>query len=480
MTPAAGRGAAPDLAPRDGAPRDGPQRSPGPLDVAQRVVEKARAAAGGAPGRFQCDAVAVASRDSSVTVRLQQVETVQEAASRAVGLRVIVDGRQAVVSSADISDDALDQIVADALELAAISEPDAHAGLPDPADQTTARGELQLYDEAIEGIAGQERIDRALACEQAALDADPRINNSGGASFSTRVAEVALADSNGFAGSYLGTSASLGVEVMAAEADGRLRNDHWFSVERQLHRLDDADAVGREAAARALRQIGARKAATTVAPVVWEPRMAAGFLRSIANAADGEALYRRSTFLAGREGDAVASPLVTVDDDPRLPARLGSRPFDGEGIATRRNVLLRDGVFQTFLFDTYNARRLGRASTGSAVRDVGGLPGVGTGNLIMHPGDQTPEQIIGGVDDGLYLTSLMGFGINMTTGDFSRGAAGLWIRDGELAEAVSEINVSGNLLDMLASIDAVGADLQWFGSAAAPTLRMSRLTVSGS
>ncbi|MCY3918330.1 MAG: TldD/PmbA family protein [Chloroflexi bacterium] len=467
---AAGRGAAPEAA----------TPAVAPLEVARRVVEKARTAAGGHAGRFECDAMVVASRDSSVTVRLQKLETVKDAASRAVGLRVIVDGRQAVVSSADVSDEALDQIVADALGLAAISEPDEHAGLPDPADQATARDELQLYDEAVDAMEARERIDRALACEQAALDADRRIENSGGGSCSTRVAEVALADSNGFAGSYLGTSASLGVEVMAAEPDGRLRNDYWFSAERQLHRLEDAAVVGREAAARALRQLGARKAGTTTAPVVWEPRMAAGLLRTIANAADGEALYRRSTFLAGREGDAVASPLVSVGDDPRLPGRLGSRPFDGEGIATRRNVLFEDGVFQTFLCDTYNARRLGRVSTGSAVRDVGSLPGVGAGNLVMQAGDHSPEQIIAEVEDGLYLTSLMGFGINLTTGDFSRGAAGLWIRDGRLAEPVSEINVSGNLTEMLASIDAVGTDVQWFGSAAAPTLRMSKLTVSGS
>ncbi|PZC47599.1 MAG: PmbA protein, partial [Chloroflexi bacterium] len=245
------------------------------------------------------------------------------------------------------------------------------------------------------------------------------------------------------------------------------------------HRLQDGAAVGREAAARALRQLGAKKVETTEVPVVWEPRIAAGFLGTVAGAADGEALYRRSTFLAGHEGDTVASPLVTIVDDARLPGRLGSRPFDGEGIATRRNTLLQDGVFQTFLFDTYNARRLGRTSTGSAVRDVGSLPGIGTGNLILQPGGRTPEEIIGGVKNGLYITSLMGFGVNLTTGDFSRGAAGLWIRDGQLAEPVSEINVSGNLLDMLASIDAVGLDLQWFGSTAAPTLRMSKLTVSG-
>jgi PmbA protein len=446
-----------------------------PLDLAQRVVEKARAA-----GATQADAVAVASTDSSVTVRLQDVETVQEASSRAVGLRVIVDGCQAVVSSADISDAALNEIVRDALELAAIAEPDEHAGLPDSADQARPPGDsLQLYDEAIEAVSGQDRIDRALACEQSALDADTRISNSGGSSFSTRLAQFALADSNGFAGSYIGTSASLGVEVMAAEDDGRLRNDYWFTAERHLHRLEDAEEVGRAAAARALRQLGARRAKTQTVPVVWEPRMAVSLLGVIGGAADGEALYRHSTFLAGREGEAIASPLLSVVDDPLLPARLGSRPFDGEGIASRRNVLIQDGVFQAFLFDTYNARRLGRASTASAVRDIGSLPGVGTGNLVLQPGETTPDDIVAGVSDGLYLTTLMGFGINMTTGDFSRGAAGIWIRDGQLAEPVTEINVSGNLLKMLASIDAVGSDLQWFGGAAAPTLRMSELTVSG-
>ncbi len=454
---------------------------PRPLDLAARVVEKARAAGGGRDASFQCDAVAVASTDSSVTVRLQEVEAIEEAASRSVGLRVILGGRQAVVSSADISDEALDQIVAQALDLAVIAEPDPHAGLPDPAHQATpaSTGGLQLFDEAIETVDVRQRIDRALACEQAALDADSRIRNSGGSSCSTRVAEVSLADSNGFRGSYVGTTASLGVEVMAAEEDGRLRNDYWFSAERQLHRLDDPAAVGREAAARALRQLGAGKAATQQAPVVWEPRQAVALLGAIAGAADGEALYRRATFLADREGQAVASPLLTVVDDPLLPGRLGSRPFDGEGIAARRNVLVEGGVFRTFLFDTYNARRLGRRSTASAVRDVGGLPGIGAGNLLLEPGATSPEAIIAGVENGLYLTTLMGFGVNVTTGDFSRGAAGLWIRDGQLAEPVSEINVSGNLLDMLAAINAVGDDLQWFGGSAAPTLRMSQLTISG-
>ena len=207
--------------------------------------------------------------------------------------------------------------------------------------------------------------------------------------------------------------------------------------------------------------------------------MAAGLAGIVAGAASGEALYRKATFLADRQGSEVASPLLTIVDDATLSNRLGSRPFDGEGVATRRNSLIDQGIFQGFLFDSYNARRLDATSTGSAWRSVGGLPQIGSGNLSIEPGGVSPEAIIAEVEDGLYLTTLMGFGINYTTGDFSRGAAGIWIRNGELAEPVQEINVSGNLLEMFGRIDAVGNDAQWFGATSAPTLRISRMTVSG-
>ncbi|MCZ6545380.1 MAG: TldD/PmbA family protein [Chloroflexi bacterium] len=445
-----------------------------PLAIAQRLVEKARAA-----GADEADAMAIRSTDSEATVRLQEVEKVIEASSRGVGLRVIVGGRQALVSTSDLGETALDESVANAMALAELAEPDEHAGLPDPADQMRTAAELQLYDESIEAISGKERIARAMACEQAALAVDDRITNSDGATFATRLAEVALADSNGFAGSYVGSSVSLAVEVMAEEEDGRLKNDYWQTSERQLHRLADAESVGREAAARALRQLGASKRATTRVPVVWEPRLAAGFAGVVARACSGEAFFRRSTFLAELQGEAVASSLVTIVDDPTLSGRLGSRPFDGEGIGSRRNVLFQEGVFEGFLFDTYNARRTGKSSTGSATRSVTSLPQVGNGNLTLEAGERDPASIVGEVEDGLYLTTLMGFGINFTTGDFSRGAAGLWIRNGELAEPVTEINVSGNMREMLSSIDAVGSDVEWFGGAAAPTIRMSELTVSG-
>ncbi len=452
----------------------GPTLSTEPLELAGRILAMAEAA-----GADQADSVAVSSTNASTTVRLQKLEKVSESTARSVGLRVILGGRQATVSTSDVSDAALEEAVRTAMELARISEPDPYAGLADPTTQARSTPQLSLYDEQIPDVDGNHRLSQALTCEQSALDADGRIVNSGGATFSTSVSSFALADTNGFAGAYADTSASMWVEVMAEEDDGQLRNAGWSTSERALHRLDDAADVGREAAARALRQLGATKASTCEVPVVWEPRMAAGLAGIVSGAASGEALYRRATFLAEREQEEIASPLLTIVDDGTLSGRLGSRPFDGEGVVTRRNALIESGAFQGFLFDSYNARRLDAASTGSAWRSVGGLPQIGSGNLSLEAGQSAPEHIVAEVEDGLYLTTLMGFGVNYTTGDFSRGAAGIWIRNGELAEPVQEINVSGNLLDMLARIDAVGSDAQWFGSTSAPTLRMSRMTVSG-
>jgi len=445
-----------------------------PLELAARLLELAQAA-----GADEADAVAVSSTNASTSVRKQQVEKVSESTARSVGLRVILDGRQATVSTSDIGDSALAETVETALELARVSEPDPFAGLADPKDQARHVPQLALFDEQIPEVDGEHRLGQALTCEQAALDADSRIVNSGGATFSTSFSSFALVDTNGFAGAYADTSASMWVEVMAEEEDGQLRNAGWSTSERSLHRLDNPEDVGREAAARALRQLGASKASTCEVPVVWEPRMAAGLAGIVAGAASGEALYRKATFLADQQETEVASPLLTIVDDATLTNRLGSRPFDGEGVVTRRNALVNRGMFQGFLFDSYNARRLDAASTGSAWRSVGGLPQIGSGNLTIEAGETSPEEIMGEVDDGLYLTTLMGFGINYTTGDFSRGAAGIWIRNGELAEPVQEINVSGNLLEMFQRIDAVGNDAQWFGATSAPTLRMSRMTVSG-
>jgi PmbA protein len=320
--------------------------------------------------------------------------------------------------------------------------------------------------------------DIVLRAEQAAFDFDKRITNSEGAEFSSERGMLALANSLGFGGSYPFTAASFSVQVMADDADGKKRNDYWFTAERIFHRLTDPEEVGRRAAARAVRKLGAKKMPTREVPVVWDPTMTASLAGTIANAASGESLFKRSTFLADSAGQVVAAPLVNIVSDATLPGRLGSRPFDGEGVRARRNVLVERGRFNGFLFDSYYGRRTGHRTTGSASR-TGDAITIGGGNLLFDAGETPPDAIIAGVEDGLYLTDLMGFGVNQTTGDFSRGAAGMWIENGAISYPVTEVNVSGNLKQMLLDIDAVGNELQWLAGTAAPMIRMSRLTVSG-
>jgi PmbA protein len=339
-------------------------------------------------------------------------------------------------------------------------------------------GALMLYDERIESLTVEEMKDIVLRAEQAAFDADKRVTNSDGAEFGAERGMVVLANSLGFCGSFPYTAASFSVSVLADEPSGKKHNDYWYSANSMFHRLAAPEDVGRRAAARVVRKIGARKVGTREVPVVWEPTMTGALMGVVAGAASGEALFKRSTFLTDFEGQPIAAPLVSITDDATLPGQLGSRPFDGEGVRKRRNVLVEGGVFKQFLFDSYYARRTGRRTTGSASR-MGDQIGVGTGNLIWEPGTSDPAAMVAAIQDGLYLTDLMGFGVNQTTGDFSRGAAGLWIESGAIAYAVAEVNVSGNLKDMLKNVDAVGNDLEWRAGTASPTIRMSRLTVSG-
>ncbi|GIW13329.1 MAG: modulator protein [Tepidiforma sp.] len=446
------------------------------LELARRAVQLARRA-----GAHQCDAIVVTGSESTVTVRLGEIEKLIEAGSIGLGLRVIQHGRTAICATSDLAPAALERFAEETVELAGISAPDEFAGLPDPSlyGRPGDAAPLGLYDERIEALTADEKISLARACEAAALAADPRITNTDGATLSTRVGEVALANSLGFEGSYPATSISLAAEAIADDAEGKKRPGYWFSAERSLSRLGDPEEVGRIAARRAVDQLGARKPATTRVPVVFEPMMAVSLLAHLAACATGDALYRGATFLAGREGQPLASPLVTIVDDPLLPGRFGTRPFDGEGVATRRNILVESGTFRGFLFDCYTARRLGRASTGSAVRGLESAPAPSSSNLVLQPGALAPAALLRDTPRGLYVTALMGAGFNPATGDYSRGAAGFWIEDGQLAYPVTEVNISGNLADMLAGIDAVADDLAWFGAAAAPTIRIREMTVSG-
>jgi len=444
------------------------------------VIEIARELVSGAlaTGARAADAVVAASDGLAVGVRLGEVEKLKRARQRRAGLRVFVGDASAIASTADLSRDGLAELAREAVALARLTAPDPHAGLPDPADLAREMPDLDLHDAAVERVEPEQAIGWAREAEAAALAAGSEITNSEGAEFGTDAGEVAYASSLGFAGAYAGSHATLAV-VPVATRDGLMQRDHWYTTHRKLAALDPAVDVGREAARRTLRRLGARRPPTCECPVVFDPETAASLLRHLAGALSGSALYRRLSFLVDRLGEQIASPVVTVIDDPLRPAGPASRPFDAEGVRQARRVVVERGILRTYLLDSYSARRLGLRTTGHAARGVGDAPGAAATNFALEPGTQTPEEIIASVRSGLYVTDLIGFGVNPVTGDYSRGAAGVWIENGELAYPVEELTIAGKLGDMLRDIEIVGNDLVRRNAIASPTIKLGRMTVAG-
>jgi PmbA protein len=383
----------------------------------------------------------------------------------------------AAASTSDLSRESVARLVDEAVSLARVTSPDELGGLPEAAELARQIPDLDLSDPGGHDLAPEEKIELARRAEAAALEADPRITNSEGGEWSDRRARYAYATSHGFAGEYATSSFSLAVSPVAA-ANGEMQRDAWYHISRKRARLEAPEEIGRTAARRALRRLGARRVKTAEVPVVFDPDMAATLVRHIAGAASGPALYRRASFLVGKRGEHIAAPSVTIVDDGLRPGALGSRPFDGEGLPTRRTVLVGEGVLESYLLDSYSARKLGRASTHHAVRDGAGV-GVGTTNLMLLPGPASPEDLVASVTEGLYVTELIGFGINSVTGDYSRGAVGIWIENGRLAYPVEEVTVAGNLLQMFAAIDGVGNDLVLRDRTASPTVKVARMVVAG-
>jgi PmbA protein len=392
---------------------------------------------------------------------------------------VIKDQHVALTATSDLSPHGLRLCVEDALELAALSEADPFAGPADPS--LLHRGDLidlDLYDPAVEGLDTRQALDRALEAEAAALAFDPNLKLSEGATFARTTSESALVLSGGFSGYVQGSYASLVVSPVAQDTEGKRHRGHYWTAFRHLSELDSGTEVGREAARRTLAKLGSRKVPTGTLPVIFDPDVARSILGAFAGCIVGGALWRKSSYLLEREGELVASPLVSILDDPLIRRAPGSRPYDGEGISSRRNIVVKDGVLKTFLLDSYSARKLGRASTASAARG-GASVSASTTNFILEAGTETPESIVKKTERGLYVTEMLGFGFNAVTGDFSRGAAGFWIEKGERTFPVSEITISSNLDAMLKNIDAVGNDLVLKTSTAAPTFRVREMTVAG-
>lgn len=442
-------------------------------ELAAHVLARARA--GGADA---ADTLIAQGTDFSVTVRLGEVETLEQAGSKALGLRVFVGQRTALSYTSDFSTSALQALVDDTVAMARVTGEDAAAGLPDqwsPAEDV----ELGQFDPSPETLTTEERIEWARRAEKAAMAFSPEIDNSSGASFSAGDDTVVLANSLGFLGSYRSSSVS-GSVVPVAQRDGQMQRDYWYTSGRGLGDLITPEEVGRIAGERTVRRLGARQVATCEAPIVFDPETAAELMGHLFRAASGYSVFRNATFLKDRLGDAVASPLLTLVDEGRRPRGLGSRPFDGEGLPTRRNVPVERGVLKAFLCDSYAARKIGGAPTGVARRGVGGAPSVGASNLYFEAGDRSPEDIVGEVERGLLVTDLIGFGVDLVSGDFSQGAAGHWIEKGRLVHPVHEVTIAGNLKQMLMDVDAVGSDLVFRGSSASPTLRIRKMTISGS
>lgn len=440
-------------------------------NLAVELLKKAKS-----KGATAGDVVIVEGDSFDVQVRLKSVDKLSNAHEKRLGLRLFFGQRTAVCSTSDFSGESLDRVVEDTCHLARSTAEDPHAGLPDPSPLVSP--DLGLYDESLRGWKMEDKIRLAVQAETAALDYDARITNSEGANLSHADRRVVYANTHGVVGSYPVGSVSFSVSPIAT-ADGLMQRDYWYSAKRRMKELASPEAVGRTAAQRALRRLGGRKISTCEVPVIFDPETAAELVGSIAACVSGYAVYKGASFLAGQLGRSVAASSVTVLDDGRIPSALGSRPFDGEGLATRKTTVIRNGILESYLLDTYSARKLALRSTGNAVRSVGDVPSVSHTNFHLVPGSHYPEEIIRSVKRGLYVVEMIGFGVNHVTGDYSRGAVGLWIENGELTYPVEEITIAGNLKEILMNIEMIGNDLEFRGTVASPTVKLSRMTVAG-
>jgi len=452
------------------------ERIDGLVELAGDVVDRARN-----EGADVAEATAREGSHLSTKVRLHEPELVEEAGSRSVGLRVMIGQQVAVSYTSDLTPAGVERLVEDAVELARLSQPDPFAGPPDPAllSKPADRPDLDLYDPEMGSLDAGEALRRAKEGEQAAFDYDERIVNSEGSTFTRAAGAVALVTSGGLRGGYQGSYASLVVRPVVDDEDGKKRSGFHWSAKRHLPEIASPEEVGEEAARRTLRKIGARKIETQEVPVVFDPDTARSILDLFAGCVNGSAVWRRSSYLVDREDTKVASELVTIVDDPLLPKAPGSRPFDGEGLPARRNVVVDGGVLKPYLLDTYSGKKLERESTGSAARRSSGGVGPTTSNFVLQPGDMTRDELLESTEKAFYVTEMMGHGFNPVTGDFSPGASGFWMQRGEMMYPVSEVTISLNLNEILGRIDAVADDLDLRTSTASPTLRVSRMTVAG-
>jgi PmbA protein len=444
-------------------------------DLAQELTDRAMKA-----GATAADVMVRESDEFSATVRMVQIENLKEAASKILGLRIFKGARSASSYSSDFSPSSLARIVDRTLAMAAATS-------DDPANELAERellgqfpGDLGLYFPDVMEIPVERRIAMARQAEEAALAADPRIQNSEGATFEASSGTKAYVSSRGFSASYRSSYCGFSVVPVAVDATtGGMQRDYWYSAARRPGALEAPEAVGKRAAERTVRKLGGRKVPTSRVPVIFDAETARSLVGHLFEAVRGDAIYRSASFLAGKLNAAVAGENITVMDDGLRPSGFGSRPFDDEGVPPAATPVIERGVLRNYLLNTYTARKLNLRTTGNAARGVAGPLGVGPKNFYLQPGTHSPEEMIRSVKNGFYVTELIGFGVNIVSGDYSRGAAGMWIENGELAYPVEEVTIAGTLPEMLRNVALVGSDLEFRSPLAAPTLLIEGLTVAG-
>ncbi|MDQ3804717.1 MAG: TldD/PmbA family protein [Acidobacteriota bacterium] len=426
-----------------------------------------------------CDVLIADNSEFNTDVRLGRIEKLEQSISKGLGLRIIKNGATALTYTTDFTDKSVKSLVSDALDIVRVSSADQYNGLAPKEHLGVYDGRLALFDESLARLSPEKKIDMAREMEEAGMKFDKRITNTEGSNWYDATRRLTLANSDGFAGQYRTTVASLSISLLAEE-NGVKQTDYWYSFNRFVGRLASPKEIGETAARRVVAKLGGRKPKSQKVPVVVDPMVSRGFVSMLFNAASGRSIYRKSSFLVDRVGQEIASPLVTVVDDAVIPDGPASRPFDAEGVRSAPMTLVDKGVLKSYVCDAYSARRLNLRPTGHAARSYQSLPGVGSTNLYLKAGASDPKGMVKGVKNGLYLNAMFGQGTNLVTGDISRGAAGFWIENGELTYPVQEMTLAGNALAVLKNIAAVGNDLSFkFGGTAAPTLLISEMTVGG-
>ncbi len=420
------------------------------------------------------DAVYVCSSSLSVAQRLAQPEKLERSENSDIGLRVFVGKRQAIVSTSDFSTETLDEVVARAVAMAKVVPEDPHCGLADPAELATKVPELDIYDPS--EPTAETLIDWANRAEDAARGVDG-VSNSEGAEAGWGRAVVTVTATNGFSHTYSSSHFSLSAAVLAGTGTG-MERDYDYTGAVYAKDLMAPEDVGRSAGARAVKRLNPRKTGSGQFPIIYDPRVARSLVSHFANAVNGAAIARSTSFLKDSMGEAVFGPHITIIDDPHRQRGLRSKPFDGEGVANVRRKVIDAGKLTTWFLDLRSARQLNLKSTGHASRSSGSPPTPSATNLYLEPGKLDPAGLMADIKEGIYVTELIGFGVNGLTGDYSRGAAGFWIENGQIAYPVSEITIAGNLKDMFQNLSQAN-DLTFRYGVDSPTIRVDGMTVAG-